>query len=97
MRACLDRQLLCSVATEPASAGTADLYEALSEVAREQLATRWVATQHADSKEKARRVYYLSMEFLIGRTLNNALSALDLRESAAAAFAKASGPSLDQV
>lgn len=97
MRTCLDRQLLCSVATEPAAAGTNDLYRALSEVAREQLASRWVATQRADSAGKARRVYYLSMEFLIGRTLNNALSALDLRDSAAAAFAKASGPSLDQV
>lgn len=97
MRTCLDRQLLCSVATEPASAGTTDLYQALSEVAREQLAARWVATQRSDSAKKARRVYYMSMEFLIGRTLNNALSALDLRDSAAAAFANASGPSLDQV
>ncbi len=97
MRTCLERQLLCSVATDPASAGTADLYQALSEVAREQLARRWVDTQRADSKGKARRVYYLSMEFLIGRTLNNALSALELHESAAAAFANVSGPSLDQV
>ncbi|MBI4741237.1 MAG: glycogen/starch/alpha-glucan phosphorylase [Betaproteobacteria bacterium] len=97
MRTCLDRQLLCSVATDPASAGTADLYQALSQVAREQLAERWVDTQRADTNDKARRVYYLSMEFLIGRTLNNALSALDLRDSAAKAFAGAAGPSLDQV
>ncbi len=43
---------------------------------------RWVETQRADSSAKARRVYYLSMEFLIGRTLSNALAALDLQQSA---------------
>ncbi|MEI2678988.1 MAG: hypothetical protein V9G29_14665 [Burkholderiaceae bacterium] len=42
------------------------------------LSQRWVATQGADRDSKARRVYYLSMEFLIGRTLGNALAALDL-------------------
>jgi starch phosphorylase len=97
LRAQLDQQLLRTVATEPAVAGTADLYRALSQVAREQLAERWVDTQRADSALKARRVYYLSMEFLIGRTLNNALASLDLRDSAAAAFAATPGPSLDQV
>jgi starch phosphorylase len=65
-------------------------------VAREQLAQRWVDTQNADRDSKARRVYYLSMEFLIGRAMNNALSALGLRESAAEAFS-APGPSLDEV
>jgi glucan phosphorylase len=51
----------------------ADLYQALAQVAREQLAQRWVDTQHADRENKARRIYYLSMEFLIGRAMNNAL------------------------
>ena len=50
----------------------------MSQVAREQLSKRWVATQCADRDSKARRVYYLSMEFLMGRTLGNALAALDL-------------------
>lgn len=49
---------------------------------RETLARRWAATQAADAKrgEKApvRRVHYLSMEFLMGRALSNALAALKL-------------------
>ena len=46
-----------------------------------------VEGQTAQREARARRVYYLSMEFLIGRTLGNALAALDLREPAAQALA----------
>jgi glucan phosphorylase len=69
-------------------ATTADLYQALSQVAREQLAQRWVNTQNTDRDNKARRIYYLSMEFLIGRAMNNALSAIGLRDQAAAVFTR---------
>ena len=65
-------------------------YKALALTARKQLAHRWVQTQKEDREKKARRVYYMSMEFLIGRTLNNALSVLGLRDAAEAAFAKES-------
>jgi len=93
----IDNKLLNSVAADPATANTKELYKALSFVTREQLAQRWVDTQVADRKNKTRRIYYLSMEFLIGRTLNNALSALDLRATADAAFSAAGGPSLTEV
>ena len=96
-RAEIDKKLLNSVAAEPVTANTKELYKALSQVARDQLAQRWVKTQVEDRKRKSRRVYYMSMEFLIGRTLNNALSALDLRDKADAAFSAAGGPSLTDV
>ena len=83
----LDRQLLCSVGTEPDKACLNERYEALAALTREQLAARWVKTQRSDRDQQARRVYYLSMEFLIGRSLNNALSALNLRGDAEAALA----------
>ncbi|HET6719284.1 MAG TPA: glycogen/starch/alpha-glucan phosphorylase, partial [Rhodocyclaceae bacterium] len=83
----LDEKLLCTVASDPATATCSERYEALAAVARDQLAARWVKTQQADRAQKARRVYYLSMEFLIGRSLNNALSALDLRRDAEAVVA----------
>ena len=46
-------------------------------MAREQLSRRWVATQSADRQKKPKRVVHRSMEFLMGRTLGNALAALD--------------------
>ncbi|MCM8626222.1 glycogen/starch/alpha-glucan phosphorylase [Accumulibacter sp.] len=89
-------KMLGTVAAEPSRATKADLYQSLSQVARERLALRWVETQNDDRANHARRVYYLSMEFLIGRAMNNALSALGLRETAEAAFGEP-GPSLDEV
>jgi len=93
----IDNKLLKSVAAEPITANTKEIYKALSQVARDQLAERWVKTQVDDRKKKTRRIYYMSMEFLIGRTLNNALSALDLRGKAEAAFSSVGGPSLTDI
>src|SRR5438105_1666755 len=83
----LDHELLTTVGVAPDEAAPADLMRAVAQSPRQQLAERWVETQAAERAAKARRVYYLSMEFLIGRSLGNALSALDLREDAAAAVA----------
>ena len=77
--AAVDAHLLCTVATDPAQASTTEIMRAVAQVAREQLSQRWVASERADRSAKARRVYYLSMEFLIGRTLSNALAALELK------------------
>ena len=93
-RAEIDDKLLGMLAAEPATANTKELYKAFSHVARDQLARRWVKTQTDDRKNKSRRIYYMSMEFLIGRTLDNALSALGLRDKADAAFSTVGGPSL---
>ena len=79
----IEDHLLQTVGVAPVQATPTDLMEATAQVAREQLSRRWVETQARERAGKARRVYYLSMEFLIGRTLNNALAALDLREGAA--------------
>jgi starch phosphorylase len=97
LREKVDEKLLNAVAADPVTANPKELYKALSLLAREQLARRWVKTQVEDRTKKARRVYYMSMEFLIGRTLNNALSALDLRNDADAAFSAAGGPSLSEI
>ncbi len=81
----IERHLLTTVGTLPGSATARDLMQAAAQVARERLAQRWVATDAADREAKARRVYYLSMEFLIGRTLGNALGALGLEGEIGAA------------
>jgi len=76
------------VGTLPEEASGDDLLRAMSLVAREGLAERWVNTQRLESRAGARRIYYLSMEFLIGRTLGNALQALNLHESVAEVVAR---------
>jgi starch phosphorylase len=83
----VDRHLLATVGTAPAAATTTDIMHAVAQIAREQLSQRWVKGDSADRAAKARRVNYLSMEFLIGRTLGNALAALGLQADMAAAAA----------
>ncbi|MDH6592446.1 starch phosphorylase [Variovorax sp. TBS-050B] len=48
---------------------------------RDQLVERWMATTRANYVQDLKRVYYLSMEFLIGRTFTNALLAVDLYDT----------------
>ena len=84
----VEQLLLQTVGVNPPDASPTDLMQAVSQLARQQLSTRWVQTQARERAEKARRVYYMSMEFLIGRTLSNALAALELRGEASAAVAE---------
>ena len=79
----VERHLLYTVGVTPAEASTRDLMTAVSHVARAELSRRWVQGDAADRAAKSRRVYYLSMEFLIGRSLGNALAALGLDDAAA--------------
>ncbi|HEU4460841.1 MAG TPA: glycogen/starch/alpha-glucan phosphorylase [Methylibium sp.] len=82
----LDRALIDDIGVPPADARPADLMNATAHLVRKRLSQRWVRGQARESADKARRVYYLSMEFLIGRTLGNALAALDLHDDAAGAM-----------
>ena len=66
-----DRYLLCNFLVDPALASKRKRFEALSRYVRDLLADRWVKTRRAREAANPKRVYYLSMEFLIGRTLNN--------------------------
>ncbi len=77
-----------SLGTLPEKASSDDLLRAVSLAAREHLAERWVNTQRIEAQSKARRIYYLSMEFLIGRTLGNALQALNLHDAVAEVVAR---------
>lgn len=83
----IERQLLHDVGVSPAEAGAFDLMSATARAVREQLSVRWLDGQVRDRTEKVRRVYYLSMEFLIGRMLGNSLDALELTDAARSALA----------
>jgi glycogen phosphorylase len=55
---------------------------------RDALIERWNETQQQHSKAEVKRVYYLSMEFLIGRTLTNVVLNLDIKNEFGEALRK---------
>ena len=66
-----DRYLLCTHLIDPGLAGTRQRFEAASRFLRDLVAHRWVRTRRAREEACNKRVHYLSMEFLLGRTLRN--------------------------
>src|SRR6516225_3989651 len=68
-----DRYLLCEHFVDPAAAPSRQRYEAIARFIRDLIAQRWVKTRLAREQANPKRVYYLSMEFLIGRALSNNL------------------------
>ena len=66
-----ERHLVFDRAIDPKAASLRERFEAFSHSIRDILAQRWVATKNTYERENAKRIYYLSMEFLIGRSLAN--------------------------
>jgi glycogen phosphorylase len=67
----VERYLLCDHIVDPKLARPRQQFEAIGRFIRDLLAQRWVKTRQARERENPKRIYYLSMEFLIGRTLAN--------------------------
>ena len=74
--------LLYSLAKDQYSATARDRFMSLALTARDRLIERWISTQQRYYKKDAKRVYYLSAEFLMGRALANNLINLGLYETA---------------
>jgi starch phosphorylase len=66
-----ERHLAFDNVEDPAVAGARQRYEAFARSVRDLLSQRWVRTDGTYERENPKRVYYLSMEFLIGRSLTN--------------------------
>ena len=66
-----ERHLVFDRVIDPKVATARERFEALSRSVRDILAQRWVLTKSTYERQNAKRVYYLSMEFLIGRSLAN--------------------------
>src|SRR3984893_6579705 len=71
-----ERHLLFDNIIAPTSAGTREQFEAAARSARDILSQRWIRTDSTYDSETPKRVYYLSMEFLISRSLTNNITNL---------------------
>src|SRR5215468_6704674 len=60
-----ERHLLFDNIISPAAAGDRERFEAVTRSVRDVLSQRWVLTEETYLRENPKRVYYLSMEFLI--------------------------------
>ena len=73
-----ERHLITESVVDPAVAGPRERFEAFARAVRDLLSQRWIETERAYGRASPKRIYYLSMEFLIGRTLANNVTNLFL-------------------
>jgi starch phosphorylase len=73
-----ERHLVFDRAIDPKVASPRERFEAFSRAMRDILAQRWVLTKTTYEQQNAKRIYYLSLEFLIGRSLTNNIANLRL-------------------
>ena len=85
LESALVNRLIYSIGKDPLDTQERDWFLALAHVVRDQLTAKWMESMRNYYLQDAKRVYYLSMEFLIGRSLDNALLNLGCREEFARA------------
>jgi glycogen phosphorylase len=66
-----ERHLKFDNIVEPETANTRERYKAAARAVRDILSDRWLRTHKTYALENPKRVYYISIEFLIGRSLGN--------------------------
>lgn len=72
---------------DPERSGPSDIYKALAFTLRDIMVEKWISTQKTFYAKEKKRVYYLSLEFLIGRSLENSLLNLGIHENVKNALA----------
>ncbi len=86
IKKCLQHHLLSFQGRDPERAGPRDTFKALAYTLRDIMVEKWISTQQQYYNKEQKRVYYLSLEFLVGRSLGNSLINLGLLDEAAQAL-----------
>ncbi|NQU65831.1 MAG: hypothetical protein HQ517_16345, partial [SAR324 cluster bacterium] len=81
-----EQRMALSIARGMKYASALDRFRAISFAIRDELIKKWLKTQETYYEKNPKRIYYFSLEYLIGRTLNNALINLDLADVVAIAM-----------
>ena len=76
-----------SIGKDEHSATALDRYHAVADAVRDRMMRHWLQTQQTYYRSDAKRVYYLSLEFLMGKALENNLLNLGLLDNMKAALA----------
>jgi starch phosphorylase len=66
-----ERHLVFDHVVDPDASNTRERFEAVARALRDLLSQRWLKTTDTYDRENPKQVYYLSMEFLVGRSLTN--------------------------
>ena len=80
IRRSLSNRLIYSMGKDPITATHRDWFHTTAYAVRERLIEGWMETMRSYYRTDAKRVYYLSMEFLTGRLLLNSLSNMGFHE-----------------
>ena len=86
LRTLIQRHLISTLARHAGSATPRDWWVATALAVRDTIHERMIATQAVHNAENVRRVYYFSLEYLMGRLFGNNLIATGLLENAKAAL-----------
>ena len=96
LRPLIERHLVSTLARHPGSATPRDWWVATALAVRDTIHERMIATQRRHNEENVRRLYYFSLEYLLGRLFGNNLLATGLMDAARVAL-EALGQDFDKI